>query len=121
MTDSAHPQAEPQLGPQQPSRTGHLNRHTCEAEPLALQGITDVRSRSSNRESSAYDPPDENARWTGGLTATPGQRPEILIWADNAHTRWQLTASRIDGVARTVPGRRGDRPEMAELRGGPRR
>jgi hypothetical protein len=37
---------EPQLGPQQPSRTGHLNRHTCGAETLAVQGIPDLKPRS---------------------------------------------------------------------------
>jgi hypothetical protein len=41
----------------------------------------------------------------GGLTATPGRRPEILIWADYAHTRWQLTASRIDGSRTRESGR----------------
>ncbi len=40
----------------------------------------------------AYDWPDEMPA-DGELTATPGRRPELLIWADNAHTRWQLTAS----------------------------
>jgi hypothetical protein len=96
---------EPQLGQQQPSRTPRLNPHTCGAETLAVQGIPDLKPRSSSQASFAYDPPDEMPA-DGELTATPGGRPELLIWADNAHTRWQLTASRIDGYERTCPGNR---------------
>jgi hypothetical protein len=60
-----------------------------------VQGILDLKPRSSSQVSFAYDPPDEMPA-DGELTATPGRRPELLIWADDAHTRWQLTASRIE-------------------------
>jgi hypothetical protein len=95
------PRAEPQLGQQQPSRTGTSIGTPAGAETLAVQGIPDLQPRSSSQANFAYDPPDEMPA-DGELAATLGRRPELLIWADNAHTRWQLTASRIDGSVCTA-------------------
>jgi hypothetical protein len=79
-----------------PSRTGYLNRHTRRGETLAAQGIPDLQPRSSSQATFAYNWPDEMPA-DGKLAARPWRRPKLLIWADNAHTCWQLTASRIDG------------------------
>jgi hypothetical protein len=43
--------------------------------------------------------------WAGTFPArlTANTWPELLIYADNAHTCWQLTVSRNDGSSRLRP------------------
>ena len=93
------PQAEPQLGQQLPSPHGApQSAHPPGRKRLPRKGFR-TSSPELQAASFAYDWPDEMPA-DGELTATPGRRPELLIWADNAHTRWQLTASlpRLSGV-----------------------
>lgn len=86
------PQAEPQLGQQLPSPHGApQSAHPPGRKRLPRKGFR-TSSPELQAASFAYDWPDEMPA-DGELTATPGRRPELLIWADNAHTRWQLTAS----------------------------